>query len=172
MAKSPEEKKNKELEANISVDPTGEAPEGTIGLPRESLMRIGSYIIDGLSEDEACIMEGIEPEHFREQKKRNKNISMFLEKKKIEFKHKHLITIKTRSTDKNSQWLLENLRPAEFGVKKKVADEAVDVVGKILKEIQQNNHNIPIKIHDAEYKQSDGGSPGGTGKLSPGQVLV
>lgn len=131
-----------------------DAAEVPGGLPviihRNQLLKIGNYIMEGLSEDEACILASIKPKVFQELKKAHENIAIFLEKKRIEFKRKHLLAIHARSSDKNSMWLLEALRPEEFGAKKKVGDTTINVIGSIIKDIQKGNDTPVVRDIIAE----------------------
>lgn len=113
-------------------------------LSKRKLSAIGGFIEEGLSEEEACIMVGFSPVLFKELKQKNEGIHIFLEKKKIEFKRAHLKTIATKSSDKNSMWILEHLRPDEFGSKRNSGNTTVNVIGAIIKDIQKNNDGIEV----------------------------
>lgn len=124
-------------------------------LHRDKLAEIANYVLEGLSEDEACVLSGFPPKAFKEIKQSNEGVSMYLQKKAIEFKRKHLKIINEKRNDKNSMWLLESLRPEEFGVKKKSGGTTVNVIGAIIKDIRQANE-LPVKAQDVTYRQVAG----------------
>lgn len=117
-------------------------------LHRDKLKEIGNFILEGLTEEEACILAGFSPALFKEIKQTHETVALYLWKKNIEFKRKHLNSISDKRTDKNSMWILENLRPDEFG-KKKTGDTTVNVVGAIIKDIRSANDSFPVKDVDA-----------------------
>lgn len=125
---------------------------------QETLKKIGQYMLDGLSESEACILVNVDIETFKKIKEINPGVKLFLKKKEIEFKHNHLKTINQKSSDKNSQWILENLRPDDFGGRKKGGgDVNVNILSAVLKEIQNDHDNNKI-IKEAEATETSSDS--------------
>lgn len=112
-------------------------------LHRDKLKEIGCFILEGLSEEEACILSGVSPSLFKELKQTHSVVAEYLMKKNIEFKRKHLAAIAGHRTDKNSMWMLENLRPEEFG-KKKGGDTTVNVIGAIIKDIRSTSDGLSV----------------------------
>jgi len=104
---------------------------------------IGSYVLDGMTEDEACVLAKIKPEQLRSLKETNEVVREYLQIQSIKFKHNNLRTIADKKSDKNSQWLLEKLRPEQFGSTKKTSDTTINIVSAILKDIQ-NDPNAGI----------------------------
>lgn len=132
-----------------------EVPKGLPkALHRDKLAEIANYVLEGLSEDEACVLSGFSPKVFKEIKQSNEGVSMYLEKKKIEFKRKHLKIIGEKKSDKNSMWMLEALRPEEFGAKKK-GNTTVNVIGAIIKDIQQSD-DLLVKTQNESVAQKRG----------------
>lgn len=121
-------------------------------LPATTLKEIGSYLLEGLTTDEACVLASVDHARFKEFLKTNTVLQTFINKKNIEFKQKHLREIQGKRSDKTSMWMLENLRPEEFGSKKKTGDTTINIVGAILKDIQQSNDMLPVKGHFLEDK--------------------
>jgi len=105
---------------------------------KDNLEKIGKYLLEGLSEDEACIMCDVDPSDFRKIKEGDIVIRKYIEKKVVDFKHIHLQTIQTKKSEKNSQWLLEKLRPEEFGTKVNKNPTTVNIISQIIKNIQNN----------------------------------
>ncbi len=133
------------------------------GLPRtlhkDKLVEIANYVLEGLSEDESCVLAGFDPGAFKEIKQNNAQVAMYLHKKAIEFKRKHLRTIGAKPNERNSMWLLESLRPEEFGSKKKSGDTNINIIGAILKDVQANNE-LSVKAQE-----------GGSGKTREGMAM-
>lgn len=140
-------------------------------LCRETLAKIGAYILEGLTEDEACIMAEFPLGDFKELRQNHQVLSTYLDKMNIEFKRKHLREVNAKKSDKNSIWMLENLRPEQFGGKKRPGGDSVNAIAAIIKAIRQGNDSLPVNIQDANYTIK----PGGTGpvgqELTPAGVL-
>ena len=114
-------------------------------LTPEIFQQIAQYITDGLSPKEACILAGIPREETRKILK-IPELANFIEKKKIEFKYNHLQKINRDNSAKTSQWLLEKLRPEQFGSSRKnVGSQHVDIFAAIIKNIQKSSEN-PIEV--------------------------
>lgn len=141
--------------------------------PEEFLKKMGEYLLEGLSEDEACILIGVDPAEFREKKEKNEEVRLFVEKQRIEFKRTHLKEITTKRSDKNSQWLLEKLRPEEFGNKKQTDGTTVNIIGAIVKAIQNGKDNKDIitvqseTVHNGDKESNESN----TAQLSVAGVL-
>ncbi len=126
------------------IEVPGKLPKN---LHKDMLVKIADYVLEGLSEDEACILSGFPPKDFKEIKQKNHDVAMYVQKKKIEFKRKHLRLVGAKGNDKNSMWLLEALLPEEFGTKRKGGDTTVNVIGAIIKDVQMANE-LPVKGQD------------------------
>jgi len=100
---------------------------------------ISGYLLDGLTLDEACILTGYPVADMRYWKVEKPSIVDLFDKKVIEFKHKHLRQMTISPSEKNSQWLLEKLRPSEFGPPKMaIQPPAINLVAQFVKNIQEN----------------------------------
>ncbi len=146
------------------------------GLPEkihpDKLAEIGGFILDGLSEDEACVLAGYPAKQLKVLKQNFEKVALYLEKKKIEFKRKHLKTINGKVGEKTSMWMLENVMPEQFGGKRKGADPgAVDALAAIINAVRSANNTIPVKIQDAEYTTKN--TTGAEGReLKPESILI
>jgi hypothetical protein len=136
----------------LAIEPPKKMPAN---LHRDKLLDIGNLVMEGLSEEEACVLAGFPPKLFKEIRTTNEGVALFLEKKKIEFKRHHLRNVSAKQNDKNSMWLLENLRPEEFGKKKPGGEGTGNLIGAIIKEIRQNSAVLPVKIHEGTYTTKD-----------------
>lgn len=106
-------------------------------ITKEVMERMAKYILDGLTENEACILCGVSSAELRRLKDRNESVRLYFEQKAVLFKHKHLEEIQKTKSEKNSQWLLEKLRPDEFGSKAKNSNPTtVNVIKTIINSIQ------------------------------------
>lgn len=114
------------------------APKDVDGIPEESLIKMGNYLMQGMNETEAAILAGIDRLRLTIAKRTSDTYNNFVERKKLEFKAKHLNIIARKSDVKISQWLLERLAPDEFSSKGSKAPEVpTNAVAAIIKEIQQ-----------------------------------
>lgn len=114
----------------------------------EKIVRVLDYMLEGLSEQESCLMSGISWEDFETLKQRSPSLVDLINKKKIEFKRKHLLNIGKKDDAKMSQWLLEKILPEQFGAKK-VAETPANIFAVLIKEIQTQNDRLitePKKI--------------------------
>lgn len=103
------------------------------------LQQIGNFIIDGLTEPEACLMANFDYETFSSMKDKDPKLSEFIRKQFVKLKHKHLQIIQKNPTDKNSQWVLEKVFPDEFGTRKKGDDtNPLNALAAIIKSIQHD----------------------------------
>lgn len=110
---------------------------------KENLSDIGVYILEGMTERDACVLAGVSFADFQEAKETQPIVREFVEKKNIEFKYNHVKEIQKNKSDKTSQWLLEKLRPEEFGSKAR-GDQGptINIIGAIIKDIQNDNKGI------------------------------
>jgi len=112
-------------------------------IDKERLESIGAYIVQGMSEREACILSDVSPGELTALKVKNEQVRDYIEKKKIKFKYKHLKAI--NASDKNSQWLLEKLRPEEFGPRSKSQEPpTINIINQIMKEIHNDNEPLVV----------------------------
>lgn len=110
---------------------------------QDILINICTYILDGMSEREACALAGFSYNELQDLKEGSQKLREVIEKKHIEFKHNHLKEIQKNKSEKNSQWLLEKLRPEEFGSKGRSQDApTVNIINAIVKDIQNENTGI------------------------------
>jgi len=135
---------------------------------KDHVQAIGRYIIDGMSDKEACILAEVPYSEFTELLEINEDIREYFEKKRVKFKHNHLQEIQSRKSDKSSQWLLEKLRPDEFGPKTKANTQpTINIISQFISDIQ--NENAPIidievgKARKKNQKILKGGKQGGQG---------
>lgn len=122
------------------------------------LQRIGAYILQGLTEDEACVLSGYDPDMLKTAKENDKNIGLYLEKQRVQFKHEHLKIINDKKSDKNSMWLLEKTLP-EFGNQKKSTQEATaNIISAIIRDIQNDHGTANIVTVPSEDVTSKKGT--------------
>lgn len=114
-----------------------------IKLTPEKLQEIGSYVIKGMTEKEACILIDFDYNEFLSLKESNEHIRKFIERTIVKFKLAHIETIQSKRSDKNSMYLLEKLRPDEFGSKSKGDGPTINIIKAIINEIQ-NDNTTPI----------------------------
>ena len=114
----------------------------------EHLSIIGKYIREGMTEKESCVLAGIDPNELIELKEKNEDVRLYIEKRTIEFKYVHLKEIQSTKSEKNSQWLLEKVRPEEFGTSRTRSQEqpTINIFNAILKDIQNDNSNGIITL--------------------------
>ena len=79
-------------------------------------------------------------------------VNKYYNKKNIEFKLLHIETIQKSKSDKNSMYLLEKLRPAEFGTKAKQEGPTINIISAIIKDIQNDNTQSIITLNRGERK--------------------
>jgi|GEM_PF-6579800 len=103
---------------------------------KDQLVEIGKYILQGLSQDEAAILINVNPADLREKQTESPSVKNFLEKQAIEFKLAHLKEIQAKKSSNSSQWLLEKLRPDEFGSKAKDTGTNINIISQIIHSIQ------------------------------------
>jgi len=109
-----------------------------IDTPR--LGQIGKYILEGLTEEEACILSDASFSDLTILKENNEDIRNFISKARVKFKYAHLQEMQTKKSDKTSQWLLERLRPEDFYIGNRSKNPTtVNVIGTIINQIQNDN---------------------------------
>lgn len=106
-----------------------------------------------MTEREACILVDVPLEVFNAAKENDESIRKYLEKKIVEFKLKHIEQIQKEKSDKNSMYLLEKLRPDEFGGKQKNAPPSLDTVSIIIKSIQNDPNASLIQISNRGQRE-------------------
>lgn len=121
-------------------------------LNKENLVKIGEYIIKGMTEKESCALVDVKYNDLLQAKENDEIIRTYLDKKNIEFKLLHIETIQKSKSDKNSMYLLEKLRPAEFGTKAKQEGPTINIISAIIKDIQNDNTQSLITLNRGERK--------------------
>lgn len=110
---------------------------------KDKLEEIGKYILSGMTEKESCILSDTSFSQLQTLKEKNEEVRNYIDKKKIRFKFNHLNEIQANKSEKNSQWILEKLRPEEFGTKAKNSEQTtINVISSIIKQIQYDNEPI------------------------------
>ena len=107
------------------------------GLSEEKLKKLGNFILQGMNENESATLAGVSRLDILRLRRTSDSYNIFIEKKKLEFKHKHLKVLSVKSDPKISQWLLERLSPEEFSTNKKKVDVPVNAMAAIIKDIQE-----------------------------------
>ncbi len=115
-------------------------------ITKEILGRIGKYIVEGLTEEESCILSDVKYTDLTKLKENNEDIRDYISKQMVEFKYAHLKEMQTKKSEKTSQWLLERLRPEDFyiGSKKNQGNTTVNIIGTIIRQIQNDDNSISL----------------------------
>ena len=124
----------------------------------EVLQEISKYIEDGASEEEACILVGIEHEEFKKVKDRYRSVAQKIRHSEIKFKYKQLRKVGKDPKAASAMWLLESRYPKEYGKKTKKdsnAEDAATFAARFLKEIQKNSQDASEIV---KYEQLPAGS--------------
>jgi len=129
-------------------------------ISKMDLENLAKYILDGMTEDEACILCSIDKYELQDLKETNIDVRNFMEDKHVKFKYKHLQEIQKIKSEKNSQWLLEKLRPEEFGNKmnKNSNPTTVNIIRNIINQIQngeQQSYLSPTNRRDSEILEAE-----------------
>jgi len=121
------------------------------------LGKIGQYIIEGLTEEEACILSEASYDNLVALKEKNEEIRNFISQMRVKFKYAHLKEMQTKKSEKTSQWLLERLRPEDFyiGARSKTP-QTVNIIGTIIQQIQ-NDNTRPLISRTREDRLNQGG---------------
>lgn len=122
------------------VETEVEIPE-VDGITPEQFTKMGNFLMQGMNENEAALLAGLDKLTIAVMKRNSANYNEFVERKKLEFKRKHLQILSTKKDPRISQWLLERLSPEDFSGKKKGNDVPENVVASIIRDIQQGNQN-------------------------------
>lgn len=114
---------------------------------QETLLKIGTYILEGLNEKEAAVLAGC-PYSLVESLEDDKDYRLYIEKVKIKFKHQHMKTISSQGDAKTSQWMIERNIPKDTG------HEVVNPIALIIRDIQRQE-DLPVvaQIIDAKSKK-------------------
>jgi len=108
-----------------------------MAITKADLERIAKYMLDGLSEDDACSLCELDTHELHELKELSGEVRLYLERKAIKFKQMHLNEIAKTKSEKNSMWLLEKLRPEEFGAKQKTTNPTtINIIRTMVNSIQ------------------------------------
>lgn len=132
----------------------------SISITKEQLVDVGKYILEGMTEDQACILADVSYKLLQDEKESNEIVLKYIEKKKTEFKYNHIKEIQKNKSEKNSQWLLEKLYPEEFGPKaNKGGNEApVNIISLIIQQIQHAQDPLVRKISRGVRHENGAGS--------------
>jgi hypothetical protein len=134
------------------------------GITPEQFIKLGKYLMQGMNESEAAVLAGIDRLALMVAKRSSHAYNNFVERKKLEFKSKHLEVLSGKPDAKVSQWLLERLSPEEFSNKQGKSDVPGNVVGAIIKEIQDGGSDASAlkfaykEIYDKGSIESQGAS--------------
>jgi hypothetical protein len=120
-----------------SSDVHVEIPTNVDGITVAQLTKMGAFLMQGMNENEAALLAGIDKLRLTIARRNSVLYNDFVEKKKLEFKAKHLKVLSSRNNPRVSQWLLERLSPSEFSGKSRPPEVPTNVVGAIIKEIQE-----------------------------------
>lgn len=122
---------------------------------KDSLEQIGSYILNGMTEREACILAEVRHSDLQNAMEQSEIARNFIERKNTEFKLNHLQEIQKNKSEKNSMWLLEKLRSKEFGSKAGQGEgPTINIINSIMKEIQNENTNELIVTRTTESNKN------------------
>lgn len=120
----------------------------------EKLKQIADYLLKGMTEKESCILCDVPYADYLKQKENDEPTRKFIEKQIVKFKLQHVEAIQKTKSDKNSMYLLEKLRPEEFGSKRGGEGSAtVNIISAIIKEIQNDNTSTIISFNRATQKE-------------------
>lgn len=128
-------------------------------ISKEKLNDLGVFLLEGMSEPEACILADVSYAELQETKENSSVARDFIEKKQTEFIRNHLVEIQKNKSEKNSMWMLEKLFPDRFGSRVKGGgngDTTVNIIGTIIKQIQNEDQGIVrIASRGSRGEQSD-----------------
>ena len=125
----------------------------------EKLKAIGEYLLKGLTEQEACVLVDIPWTTYFRQKENDEYTRIYIEKLVVKFKLKHLEVIQKTSSEKTSMYLLEKLRPEEFGNKKQTEGPTINIISAIIKSIQNDPSNSIISFNRGERQKEEEEQP-------------
>ena len=124
-----------------SSSPHVEPPSDIKGITPEQFTSLGNYIMQGMNESESALLAGIPKLTIMVMRRKSDQYNDYIERKKLEFKQKHLKVLSNKNDPKISQWLLERLAPDEFSNKSKKDEVPTNVVAAIIRDIQQSDDN-------------------------------
>lgn len=125
-------------------------------MDKEKLKEIGSLLRKGMKEKEACILLDVPWNIYNTLKENDEVIRTYIEKQLIEFKKIHLEVIQSTKSEKNSMYLLEKLRPEEFGSKSRSEGPTINIISAIIKDIQNDPSNNIISFNRGSKKIEEG----------------
>jgi len=161
-----DEEESSAIEADIR-EATNLSAEQIGTLDKITLATIGKYLLDGLTEEEACILAGLSHEKIAYLQRTNNGYNKYVEKKRIEFKHRHLRNVNTKTDAKASQWMLEKTLPNDFsGKTTKREDEGAtssSVFAAIINEVQSRDTSVIQKDYDIKSRTSNRSAQGTKG---------
>jgi hypothetical protein len=140
-------------------------------IAKENLNELGVFLLEGMSEPEACILAGINFQELQLAKEGSDIIRDFIEKKQTEFIRNHLVEIQKNKSEKNSMWMLEKLFPDRFGTKVRGGGDnnTINIIGTIIKQIQNEDTGIVrIASRGNRDEQSD---ENGSNRIQVADVL-
>lgn len=122
---------------------------------KEKLKAIGLYLLKGLTEKEACVLLEIPYTTFLSQKENDEPTRKFIEQQIVQFKLNHLEVIQKTKSEKNSMYLLEKLRPEEFGNKKGGEGPTINIISAIINAIQNDPANNILTYNRGQIERGD-----------------
>lgn len=116
-------------------------------MKKETLDQIIEYILVGMTEREACALASFSYNELQEIKERSPATLESIERCQVQFKFNHLKEIQKSKSEKTSMWILEKLRPDDFGGGRRPPGDSptVNIINAIIKDIQNDNQGI-VKI--------------------------
>jgi hypothetical protein len=143
-----------------------------MNIDKDTLHSICLYILNGMTEREACVLADFSYNELQNLKEESKTLREIIEKKHIEFKLNHLKEIQKNKSEKNSIWMLEKLRPEEFGAKARGSEApTVNIINAIIKDIQNDNQGI-VKISRGTVVHEQGKNESDTNPKLAGSSLL
>lgn len=141
-------------------------------ISKEKLNELGVFLLEGMSEPEACILANVSYAELQETKMNSDIARDFIEKKQTEFIRNHLVEIQKNKSEKNSMWMLEKLFPDRFGARVRSAgngDTTVNIIGTIIKQIQNEDQGI-VRITSRGNRDEQSYEDGG-GRIRVAEIL-
>ncbi len=137
-------------------------------MEKETIAKICEYILEGMTEREACILADYSYPEFQLKLEQSELLRTTIEKVKVEFKRTHIKEIQKHKSEKNSMYILEKLRPDEFGGKAKGGENTtINIIGTLIKEIQNDNSGIATVT-----TRGSRASESGTDQDGPSRILT
>lgn len=116
----------------------------------QTISNIGNHILDGLTDEEACVVENLPYEYFKLFLDNDPAGKNFIQKKKIKFKQEHLRIINDKKDAKNSIWLLERLVPEQFASKRGNEVVPADPLTILIQQIQHQPNSPVVREVETE----------------------